>query len=43
MTRTIRASVSGGMLVPLAPIDLPDGSEVEVTVETGPNEAGSEF
>lgn len=39
MTRTIRARVSGGMLAPVEPLDLPEGSEVEVTVEAGPSEA----
>lgn len=39
MTRMIRARVTGGMLAPLEPLDLPDGSEVDVTVATGPSEA----
>jgi predicted DNA-binding antitoxin AbrB/MazE fold protein len=39
MTRTIRARVSGGMLAPVEPLDLPEGSEVDVTVETGPSGA----
>ena len=34
MIRTIRARVRGGMLTPLEPLNLPDGSEVDVTVET---------
>ncbi len=37
MTRTVRARVTSGMLAPLEPLDLPDGSEVEVTVATGPS------
>ena len=39
MTRTFRARVTRGMLAPIEPLDLPDGSEVDVTVETGPSEA----
>ncbi|MFI5399166.1 MAG: antitoxin family protein [Candidatus Binatia bacterium] len=39
MTRTIRARVTHGMLAPAEPLDLPDGSEVEVTVATSPSEA----
>jgi predicted DNA-binding antitoxin AbrB/MazE fold protein len=39
MTRTVRARVRGGLLAPVEPLDLPDGSEVEVTVATGPSEA----
>jgi predicted DNA-binding antitoxin AbrB/MazE fold protein len=37
MTRTIRARVTHGMLAPVEPLDLPDGSEVEVTVTAGPS------
>lgn len=39
MTRTIRARVTRGMLAPVEPLDLPDGSEVEVTVATGLSDA----
>lgn len=39
MTRTIRARVTRGVLAPVEPLDLPDGSEVEVTVSTGPSTA----
>ncbi len=39
MTRTIRARVRGGMLAPVEPLDLPEGSEVEVSVATAPSEA----
>lgn len=39
MTRTIRARVTQGMLAPIEPLDLPDGSEVDVTVQAGPTEA----
>jgi len=39
MTRRIRARVTHGMLAPVEPRDLPDGSEVDVTVEAGPSEA----
>ena len=37
MTRTIRARVTRGNLAPLEPLDLPDGSEVDVTVATVPS------
>ena len=36
--RTIRARVTRGVLTPLEPLDLPDGSEVDVTVAASPNE-----
>jgi predicted DNA-binding antitoxin AbrB/MazE fold protein len=39
MTRTLRARVTRGMLAPVEPLDLPEGSEVEVTVTTGPSTA----
>lgn len=39
ITRTIRARVRGGMLAPVEPLDLPEGSEVEVSVATKPSEA----
>lgn len=39
MTRTVRARVTHGMLAPVEPLDLPDGSEVEVTVSTTPSAA----
>ncbi len=39
MTRRIRARVTRGMLAPVEPLDLPDGSEVDVTLETGPSAA----
>jgi len=35
-TRTIRARVTRGNLAPLEPLDLPEGSEVDVTVATVP-------
>ena len=38
MTRTIRARVTSGMLAPVEPLDLPEGSEVEVSVTTRPGE-----
>ena len=37
MTRTMCARVTRGMLAPAEPLDLPDGSEVEVTVTTAEN------
>ncbi len=37
MTRTIRARVTRGNLVLLEPLDLPDGSEVDVIVATVPS------
>ncbi len=37
MTRTIRAWVTRGNLAPLEPLDLPDGSEVDLTVATVPS------
>ncbi len=37
MTRTIRARVTRGNLAPFEPLDLPDGSEVDVTVTTVPS------
>jgi predicted DNA-binding antitoxin AbrB/MazE fold protein len=37
MARTIRARVTRGNLAPLEPLDLPDGSEVDVTVATVPS------
>lgn len=36
MTRTIRARVTRGNLALLEPLDLPEGSEVDVTVATVP-------
>lgn len=39
ITRTIRARVRGGMLAPVEPLDLPEGSEVEVSVATTPSDA----
>ena len=32
MTRTIRARVTRGLLAPIEPLELPEGSEVDVTV-----------
>jgi predicted DNA-binding antitoxin AbrB/MazE fold protein len=37
MTRTVRARVTHGNLALLEPLDLPDGSEVDVTVATVPS------
>ena len=34
MTRTVRARVTHGLLTPIEPLDLPEGSEVEVTVSS---------
>ena len=34
MTRTVRARVTHGVLAPLEPLDLLEGSEVDVTVST---------
>ncbi len=42
MTRTIRARVTHGMLAPVEPLDIPDGSEVEVTVATESKPNGAE-
>ena len=39
MTRTVRARVTHGMLAPAEPLDLPDGSEVELTVTTTEDKA----
>ncbi len=33
VTRSLRARVAGGLLVPLEPIGVPDGSEIELTME----------
>lgn len=33
--RTIRARVTRGVLTPIEPLDLPEGSEVDVTVDAG--------
>ncbi len=33
MTRSLRARVTGGLLVPLEPIGVPDGIEIELTME----------
>ena len=33
MTRSLRARVSGGLIVPLEPIEVPDGIEIELTME----------
>lgn len=40
-TRTIRARVEGGMLVPLVPLDLPDGTEILMRIEV-PEPASNE-
>ncbi len=34
MARTFRAKVKGGHIEPLEPVDLAEGAEIEVTVET---------
>jgi predicted DNA-binding antitoxin AbrB/MazE fold protein len=39
ITRTVRARVTGGMLSPAEPLDLPEGSDVEITVARTPTEA----
>lgn len=41
MTRTVRARVTHGMLAPVEPLDLPDGSEVEVTLTTTASKEGA--
>jgi hypothetical protein len=33
MKRHLRARVSGGMLMPLEPIGVPDGSEIDLTMD----------
>ena len=40
MTRKVRARVTHGMLAPVEPLNLPDGSEVEVTVTTTAGKEG---
>lgn len=38
MIRTFHAVVIRGMLAPVEPLDLPDGSEVELTISTRPTD-----
>ena len=41
MTRTVRARITHGMLAPNEPLDLPEGSEVELTVTTTAGKEGT--
>ncbi len=41
MTRTVRARTTRGLLAPMEPLDLPEGSEVELTVTTPAGKEGA--